>query len=263
MSEKSPASKLVSAAWRVDELVKIAGDGSGGLEAALPDVLEELQNTLHELVIAEERLRLRNEELSATVRVLEAKQARNQEMLRQREAELAHFARLSTMGEMAAGIAHELNQPLSAIMNFADAGKRKLHSGTGDAGELTHSLERITSMAERAGRIIGRLKNLACKRESNRSTVDLNELVREVVGLVASEARLAGVEIHLELDNQLPHLIADSIQIQQVILNLVRNGTEAMHGTETAPHQLVIRTARSEGGIVEVAITDTGPGLAP
>lgn len=188
---------------------------------------------------------------------------RNQQLLRLREAKLAHFSRLSTMGEMAVGIAHELNQPLAAIMNFTDACRRRLQAGHGSDEDLAHRLERISSMAERAGHIIRRVKGLFRKREPHRSIADMNELVRDVLGLVASEARSGGVEIKLELEDHLPPVKVDAIQIQQVLLNLVRNGIDAMRNAGNERRVIVIETTAPDAEKVEVAVADTGEGINP
>lgn len=188
---------------------------------------------------------------------------RNEELLHQREAKLAHFSRLSTMGEMAVGIAHELNQPLAAIMNFTDACRRRLHAGHGRDENLAHSLERISSMAERAGHIIRRVKGLFRKREPHRSTAHINELIRDVVGLVGTEARSGGVEIELVLEEYLPPVKVDAIQIQQVLLNLIRNGIDAMRSAGNGRRVLVIETTTPNAEGVEVSVADSGEGIDP
>lgn len=186
---------------------------------------------------------------------------RNEELLRRREAKLAHSSRLSTMGEMAVGIAHELNQPLAAIMNFTDACRRRLHAGHGSDEDFAHSLERISSMTERAGHIIRRVKGLFRKREPRRSTADMNELVRDAVGLVASEARYRSVEIELELEESLPPVKVDAIQIQQVLLNLIHNGIDAMRNAGNGRRVIVIKTTAPDAENVEVAVADRGEGI--
>ncbi|MCH8149688.1 MAG: CHASE domain-containing protein [Planctomycetes bacterium] len=192
--------------------------------------------------------------------ITERKQS--EELLHLREVKLAHFSRLSTMGEMAIAIAHELNQPLAAIMNFTGACRRRLRAGHGSDEDLAHSLERISSMAERAGQIIRGVKGLFRKREPHRSTADMNELIRDAVGLVTPEARFGGIEIKLELEDHLPPVMVDVIQIQQVVLNLIRNGVDAMRDAGNGRQVIVIQTMVANGEEVEVAVADRGSGIA-
>ena len=188
---------------------------------------------------------------------------RSEELLHQREANLAHFSRLSTMDEMAVGIAHELNQPLAAIMNFTGACRRRLRAGHGSDEDFAHSLERISSMAERAGHIIRRVKGLFRKREPQRSIADMNELIRDAVSLVMPEARFEGVEIKLELEEYLPPVKVDAIQIQQVLLNLIRNGIDAMRNAGNGRRVIVVETTAPDAENVEVAVADRGEGIDP
>jgi C4-dicarboxylate-specific signal transduction histidine kinase len=179
---------------------------------------------------------------------------------RQRQAELAHVARVSTMGEMAAMLAHELNQPLMAIVGYASGCVLRVESDTLDSTELQSVLRRISQQAVRAGEIIRRLRDFVRKERPQRSAVNVNDLVREVVGLADVEARAHGVVLRLELDAGIPLVIVDAIQIEQVILNLVRNGIEAMMET-TGTRMLTVCTSCLTGTCVDVAIIDHGKGL--
>ncbi len=173
-------------------------------------------------------------------------------------AELAHVARLSTMGEMASGIAHEVNQPLAAIANYTRGCIRLLKSGKDKQAELLDAMERAASQAERAGEIIRQLRQFIRKGEADRRRVDLNDLVREVIVLVEPEARKEGVVIRKELcDAPLP-VNASPIQIQQVILNLARNGIEAMGDTDRLARYLIIGSKQDPQGMVTCSVTDTG-----
>ncbi len=203
--------------------------------------------------------------LAAVIRERDEKERR----LRDREndgrrhlAELAHVARLSTLGEMASGFAHELNQPLTGILTHAQGCLHRLRRGACAPEQLTEALERVAAQAERAGAVIRRLRHFVRRREPHRSTLDLNELVREVLGLADNEVRRCEARVRLELDEELPPVLADRIQIEQVLLNLVRNALEAMDDVPAAARALTIR-ARVAGAEVEVAVRDTGPGLAP
>lgn len=185
---------------------------------------------------------------------------RAEEEARQHQADLAHVARLSTLGEMASGIAHELNQPLTAIATNAHAGIRLLESG--DSGRISDVLDRIGNQAERAAEIIRQLRQMVRKETPDRTAVDLNHVVRGVMTLMKPEARRQGVQVRLELASNLGRVLAQHVQLDQVLLNLARNAMEAMSEANSFRRLLVIRTARSGPDTVEVSVADTGPGLA-
>jgi len=176
---------------------------------------------------------------------------------------LLHVSRMATIGEMAAGVAHELNQPLTAITNYAQACTRLLRNPQADPAELTQALTEITAQAARAADIIRRLRALARGQQSARTAASVNALVREIVDLVESDARVHGVQLSLELADDLPEVLVDAGQIQHVILNFVRNSLEALASRPTGLRWVQIRTALGADGDVEVAVTDNGPGLAP
>jgi C4-dicarboxylate-specific signal transduction histidine kinase len=183
-----------------------------------------------------------------------------EEQLQQHRAELAHVARLSTLGEMGTTLAHELNQPLCAISNYARGGLRRLQTGAGHEGSLHEALKQIALEAERAGGIVRRLRDFVRKRGPRKSTADINEIVQNVVQLVAFEASRRDIAIHLNLAEGLPGLLADSIQIEQVILNLLRNAFEAIEGAQVAQRQVRVVTERG-GNEVRVAVHDSAAGL--
>lgn len=182
----------------------------------------------------------------------------------QRQAELAHVARLSTMGEMASGLAHELNQPLAAILSYAQGCLRRIDAGRADPPALRDAVLRIAAQAQRAGQVIQRLRHFVRKREPRRTPTDLNELVREAAGLMDGEARRHGVRIQFELAPDLPLVLTDSIQIEQVVLNLLRNAIEAlmMAGVE-APCIIVRSEEKRAQGQVWLEVRDNGPGISP
>ena len=180
---------------------------------------------------------------------------------RQHQAELCYLLRLSTVGEMAAGLAHELNQPLAAITNYAKGCARRIVSSAGKPSQIVPALEEIAAQAMRAGDIIRRLRNLSRKGEVRREPVDVNELVREVARFVDAEAHERAVRLQLDLAPQLPQVCADAIEMEQVILNLVRNGLEAVSGVEGGARELLLRTTAADETL-EIAISDTGEGLA-
>jgi C4-dicarboxylate-specific signal transduction histidine kinase len=174
---------------------------------------------------------------------------------------LTHLARVSTMGEMATNIAHEVNQPLTAIGTYAQACVRMMQAGTIDNQEVLDTLERIAGEAQRAGAIVHRLRDLICKHDTMRVPCDLNALVRNVEQLASVDARLHDVELRLALTPSLPVVFADGIQIQQVLLNLIRNAIDSMEGIDTAPREVVVRTLVRGDNEVEVSVCDNGCGL--
>jgi C4-dicarboxylate-specific signal transduction histidine kinase len=172
-------------------------------------------------------------------------------------------ARLATMGEMAAGISHELNQPLAAIANYAQACVRFLRMPAPDLPEIAGALEQIAGQALRAGEIIRRIRSLVRNEDVRRETQDINELIREVHGLLASDARVHDGKLALDLTSPLPNVTVDGVQIQQVLMNLVHNAFEAQAPEhDGAAFEVRIATRATVTGDVEVSVSDLGPGLA-
>jgi len=182
---------------------------------------------------------------------------------REHQQELIHVSRLSTMGEMATGLAHELNQPLSAIANYANGCVRRLPAGMKGAGDLAYALGQINSQAERAGEIIRRLRRLVGKQLPVRSKADINNLVKEVCSFVEFEARKAGVVIEQELSMERLQVRVDVVQIEQILLNLIRNALEALLDVPQKERSLVVRSGRLDTERVRVDVVDTGPGIKP
>jgi C4-dicarboxylate-specific signal transduction histidine kinase len=181
----------------------------------------------------------------------------------QQLGQLAHTARLSTLGEMAASLAHELNQPLGAVANYANGCLRRIDSGTADWQTLRQALTQIVAQAERAGKIIHRLRSFASRKEPEMTVTDLNVLLREVASLVQPEARHREVEIRLDLDDKLPLVQADPIQVQQVALNLIRNGIESVQALDSSQRKVLLRTRPRADRQVEAVISDSGPPCDP
>jgi two-component system sensor histidine kinase DctS len=187
---------------------------------------------------------------------------RAEEDARVHQQELAHVLRRSTMGEMAAVFAHEVNQPLSAIISYAKGCVHRLRAGSWSPEALLPALDEIVSQAVRAGEIIRRMRHFVGKGELQRQSLDLNDLVNEVLHFVTAEAREHDVRLHVELAADLPSLEGDGVQIEQVILNLLRNALEAIY-EDPGPQPLLTVCTRRVGGNVEVAVCDSGAGLRP
>ncbi len=176
--------------------------------------------------------------------------------------EMAHIGRVSAMGELTASIAHELNQPLTAILNNAQVAQRFLAADVVDVAELREILNDIVADDKRAADVIRRLRLLLKKGELEQVALDLNEVVTEVARLVMSDVAIRNVTMRLELAPGLPSVRGDRVQLQQVVLNLVLNGLDAMREPGTREHSLVIRTFVDDDAGVGVAVRDTGAGIA-
>lgn len=187
---------------------------------------------------------------------------RTQEALHEAQAELAHVARLAAIGELSASLAHELNQPLTAIAVNAAACVRWLNGAIPDIDEARAAAQRIARDAERGGEIIQHTRRLAGKSSLEKSVFDISDAIREVLVFAAAEVRSHGIVVRQALDEDLPPVSGSRVQIQQVVLNLVLNGIEAMTSVSDRARQLAITATRAEeeGGIV-VLVQDTGTGI--
>jgi two-component system sensor kinase FixL len=180
---------------------------------------------------------------------------------RQQSEKLAHVERLNTLGEMATSIAHEINQPLTAISLFSQAGKRILDSGKQD--KLPEIFDKLSLHAQRAGAIIERIQMMTRQHKSVIQVEDCNTLIKEVVTLAEVDARIRDIVIETNLGKELPLVSVDRVQIQQVILNLLRNGMEAMQSIGCKfGDTILLQTRLSEKGAVEIIVTDCGNGVA-
>jgi two-component system sensor kinase FixL len=177
------------------------------------------------------------------------------------ELKLAHVARLSTMGELVASIAHEVNQPLFSIVNFAKASARQLNRDEPpDADALRELNDQIAECAVRAGAIIKRLREFVSRGDPLREPADVNRLVQGVCDMMSFSLRRSGVRLDLDLAPELPQVVVDGVQIQQVLVNLLQNACEALEDVSRNERRIIIRT-RHMGEFVSVVVADTGPGL--
>jgi PAS domain S-box-containing protein len=194
--------------------------------------------------------------------VIERKQM--DERVRQHQRELAHVGRLSLVGELSAGLAHELHQPLAAIVNYAGACERRLDADPENRDQTLYLVRRIREVALHGGETIKRVKRFARKDDPPRRLLDLNDLVRRAADLAEPETRRNGLTVRLDLDAGLPMVEVDGIQIEQVILNLVTNALEAMSANgNRAAHELTIRSCAETNGAVTLTVSDNGPGIDP
>ena len=200
--------------------------------------------------------------LFALVRDITDRKQAEAELLRQR-AELAHVARVSTMGELAASVAHELNQPLGAILANAEAADLFLNQNPPALGELRDILTDIRKDDERASEVIRRMRALLRKHEMDRQPLEINSLVEDVLQVISGDAALRKMAISAELAPGLPKILGDRIHLQQVMLNLLLNGMDAMAGEPRERRRLSIRTRLSADGLVEISVLDSGHGIAP
>ena len=185
-----------------------------------------------------------------------------EEISRQHQAELVHVCRLSTMGEMATGLAHELNQPLAAIVNYASGARHRLIEGIGDPAQVLGAMDQVSRQAERAGEIIRRMRGMVGKRESLQDQIDANALIQDALSFVTFEVAKAEVMMQTELADAYMPIVVDSVQIEQVLHNLIRNASEAMRDAGSKVRELLIRTEINGDNEVVVSIKDTGPGIS-
>jgi len=181
--------------------------------------------------------------------------------LQRRQDELVHVARLSTMGEMSTGIAHELNQPLSAISNFANGCVRRLNSDVGTKEDLVKALEQIAAQSKRAAEIIKRLRALVTKQQTIRQHINLNEVVNEVCELVAHDIRKEKIYLEKKLFVQPLWVDVDTVQIEQVLINLIRNAIDAMQMRAQGERRLLIETNLTDDDCAQIRIKDDGAGI--
>jgi PAS domain S-box-containing protein len=197
--------------------------------------------------------------VGVVMNITERRQA--EEALRESQAELARVTRLTTMGELAASIAHEINQPLTAIVMNGSAGLRWLNQDMPDLGEVRNTLSRMVSDGQRAGEVIRGLRGLAKKSGPQLTTLDIDGVIQDVLALTRSELQRNGVVLHTDLVAADRPVLGDRVQLQQVLMNLVLNGLDAMSAVTDRARELTVTSAATEPGIVLVSVEDSGTGL--
>jgi signal transduction histidine kinase len=203
---------------------------------------------------AEEALKRSRDELE--LRVEERTEA-----LQKAQTELAHVTRVMTLGELTASIAHEVNQPLAAIVTNGNATLRWLGGATPNLSEARQAVERIIKDSYRASAVISRIRTLVKKTPPRNDLVNLNEVIVEVFALAQSEARRNRVSLKQQLTNDLPLVRGDRVQLQQVILNLIVNGLEAIAKSKNSARELIVSSEQNEENKVTIAVSDSGEGL--
>ena len=211
----------------------------------------------------EAQLRQHREHLEKLVEMRTAELNQMTDKAMRHQEELLHVSRVNLLGEMASGIAHELNQPLAAIGNYGDACLGLLRSQAHDVPRLVRNLEEIVSQSERAGAIIREMRAMVKKRSLELAPVNVNEIIRTVLLLVRREVAEKAVPLTLELAEALPPVLADAVQMEQVMLNLIRNAIDALGDPAASAPSLTIRTCVTTDGRIQVEVCDTGVGLPP
>ena len=246
--------------------------------APLPDIKAELVRTgrwegelIHtrrdgSQVVAASRWALQRDEQGNPVAVLETnnditERKRTEEALQKVQTELTHVTRVMTLGELTASIAHEVNQPLAAIVTNGNACLRWLGGSQPNLTEGRQAVERIIRDSYRASEVISRIRTLVKKTPPRSDLVDLNDVIREVLTLAQSETRRNRVYLKVQLGDDLPQVLGDRVQLQQVVLNLIINGLEAIAKKKDGPRELSVRTSLDESGNLLVEVSDSGEGL--
>ena len=230
----------------------------GSLSAAERSAIESLRRARDDLRRTVQELQSTNEALQAES--LERKHA--EEAQREAQAELARVSRVTTMGELTATLAHEVNQPIAAAVTNANTCLRWLTRDPPDLEEAREAASRIVEDATRAAGIISRVRLLFKKGTPQRELVDVNEAIREMIVLLRSEATRYNITVRMELTADLPRIMGDRVQLQQVLMNLIVNSIDAMKEVDGA-RELAVKSQRTEKEQVLVSVSDTGVGLPP
>ena len=196
-------------------------------------------------------------------RRVEESRNRAEEALHQAQADLAHVNRVTTMGELTASLAHEVNQPIAAAVTDANTCLRWLARDRPDVQEAREAASRVVKDATRAAEIISRIRLLFKKGTPQQELVDVNEVIREMTVLLRSEATRYSISVRTELSGDLPQIMGDRLQLQQVLMNLMINGIEAMKKDVDGTRELAVKSQRAEDDQLMISVSDTGVGLPP
>ena len=224
-------------------------------EEALQKLLGELESKVQQRTA---ELARANDELRGEI----GERLRAEEALQKAQAELAHVTRVMTLGELTASIAHEVNQPLAAVVTNGQAGLRWLDLETPRLDRVRAAVERIVRDANRASEVIQRIRALAKKNPTLMVSLDINEVIREAILLVRREVSSHGVSLRMELASALPAVLGDRVQLQQVVVNLVINGVDAMATISDRPREILVQSQPHESRYVLVAVRDSGIGIS-
>jgi PAS domain S-box-containing protein len=220
--------------------------------------------TIKQLHVRAHRVRFESSDVEVVGALMDVTAARKaEEALRRAQAELAHASRVATLGELSASIAHEVHQPLTAIVASGNAAVRWLDREGPECARAISSITRMISEAHRASQVILRIRELVKKAEPEMAQVDVNRLIEDVLVLISREASGQRVEVRPRLASKLPPALGDRVQLQQVLINLVMNGIQAMAPVTDRARVLVVRTQRHDANQILVAVEDAGVGIAP
>jgi C4-dicarboxylate-specific signal transduction histidine kinase len=223
-------------------------------EEALQKLLGELESKVQERTA---ELAKANDELRTEIH----ERQRAEEALQKAQTELAHVSRLMTLGELTASISHEVNQPIAAIVTNGQVCLRLLALEMPRPDDLRTAVERIVRDANRASEVIQRIRALAKRSEPQMVSLDINDVIREAIPLVQREVFNHGASLRTELASALPPVLGDRVQLQQVVINLLINGVEAMTSITDRPREILVRSQQHEAGQVHVAVLDSGIGI--
>ena len=176
--------------------------------------------------------------------------------------EIAHAGRVSMMGQLAASLAHEINQPLGSILRNAEAAELFLQHASPDLDEVRAILADIRADDERAGAVIDRMRGLLERRTLDRRRLDLGALVGDVAALVRVDAATRQVKVDVDVPGDLPQVLGDRVHLQQVLLNLILNGMDALNGAHPGDRRVSVAARRDGAGVVEISVADGGPGIS-
>ena len=203
------------------------------------------------------------EYVGTIIDVTDRRQAeKERERLREAQADLAHVSRMTAMGELTASLAHEVNQPITAAVNGASTCVRWLTREEPDLGEAREAAQGVIRNAKRAAEIINRIRSISKKGESKRQLADVNELIQEMIALLRTETKRYSVSVRTELSAELTKVMADSVQVQQVLMNLIMNSIDAMKDIDQE-RELAICSQRADKGLLMISVSDSGVGLPP